>query len=252
VSSAKKVLTRRTRSRRARGSQLRSPRSHGRVRHTSYVLLSRISPEKKGVYFNERNWIFPRTQFTSALFFFDAPTVHFASATSTVLVLYAFYALFGRGVTVTVCQSVALQVCRDTVIVFTWPFLIREVSFSAFYSPKTRCSVLRSLITRYLSSCSLSLSLVPVTSSLSKMCDPLSLCSHRQPTDGEGRPIVLTQQLYKIDLTPSCFHLDWLSMFSSTHFKQSPCPLWYLYQMCPYTVYLCSSYERASIGLPFP
>jgi hypothetical protein len=51
-------------------------------------------------------------QFSSALFFFDAVNVHFASATSTILVLYGLYAFAGRGVTVAVSQSIALQVRR--------------------------------------------------------------------------------------------------------------------------------------------
>jgi hypothetical protein len=38
--------------------------------------------------------------------------VHFASAISTVLVLYGLYAFTGRGVTVTVSQSIVLQVCH--------------------------------------------------------------------------------------------------------------------------------------------
>jgi hypothetical protein len=51
------------------------------------------------------------SQFSSALFYFDAFTVHFASAISTILVLYGLYAFAGRGVTVTVSQSIVLQVC---------------------------------------------------------------------------------------------------------------------------------------------
>ncbi|KAI9512395.1 hypothetical protein F5148DRAFT_898836 [Russula earlei] len=46
---------------------------------------------------------------SSALFFFDPVTVHFASATSTAVVLYSFYAFSGLGVTAAVSQSVALQ-----------------------------------------------------------------------------------------------------------------------------------------------
>jgi hypothetical protein len=49
-------------------------------------------------------------QFSSAQFYFDAFTVHFASAFSTTLVLYGLYAFSGRGVTVTVSQSIVLQV----------------------------------------------------------------------------------------------------------------------------------------------
>jgi hypothetical protein len=68
-----------------------------------------------------RRSVFERThpipQFSSALFFFDAATVHVASATSTVLVLCGFYALVGRGITVAVSQSIALQVRRR-------PFLV--------------------------------------------------------------------------------------------------------------------------------
>ncbi len=51
-------------------------------------------------------------QFSSALFLFEAATVHFASAISTVLVLYGLYAFAGRGVTVAVSHSIALQVRR--------------------------------------------------------------------------------------------------------------------------------------------
>ncbi|KAF8501014.1 hypothetical protein F5888DRAFT_1324947 [Russula emetica] len=47
--------------------------------------------------------------FSSALFYFDAFTVHFASAISTILVLYGLYAFSGRGVTVAVSQSIVLQ-----------------------------------------------------------------------------------------------------------------------------------------------
>ncbi|KAH9969575.1 hypothetical protein BC827DRAFT_1262811 [Russula dissimulans] len=47
--------------------------------------------------------------FLSALFFFDASTVHFASATSTALVLYGLHAFSGRSLTVTVSQGFALQ-----------------------------------------------------------------------------------------------------------------------------------------------
>ena len=50
------------------------------------------------------------SQFSSALFFFDAATVHFASATSMALVLYGLYAFSGRGVTAAVSQGFALQV----------------------------------------------------------------------------------------------------------------------------------------------
>ncbi len=50
------------------------------------------------------------SQFSSAQFYFDAFTVHFASAFSTTLVLYGLYAFAGRGVTVPVSQSIVLQV----------------------------------------------------------------------------------------------------------------------------------------------
>ena len=49
-------------------------------------------------------------QFSTALLFFDAATVHFASAISIILVLYGLYAFVGRGVTATVSQTIALQV----------------------------------------------------------------------------------------------------------------------------------------------
>ena len=51
-------------------------------------------------------------KFSSAQFYFDTFTVHFASAFSTTLVLYGLYAFAGRGVTVPVSQSITLQVCH--------------------------------------------------------------------------------------------------------------------------------------------
>ena len=50
------------------------------------------------------------SQFSSAQFYFDAFTVHFASAISTVVVFYGLYAFAGRGPTVGVSQSIVLQV----------------------------------------------------------------------------------------------------------------------------------------------
>jgi len=50
------------------------------------------------------------SQSSSALVYFDAITVHFASAITTTLVLYGLYAFAGRGVTVAVSQNIVLQV----------------------------------------------------------------------------------------------------------------------------------------------
>jgi hypothetical protein len=52
------------------------------------------------------------SQFSSALFFFDAATAQVAAATSTVFVLYGLYAFSGRSVTMLVTQSITLLVCR--------------------------------------------------------------------------------------------------------------------------------------------
>lgn len=53
------------------------------------------------------------SQSSSSLFFFDAVTVHFASAISIILVFYGLYAFEGRGVTAAVSQTIALLVrCR--------------------------------------------------------------------------------------------------------------------------------------------
>lgn len=49
-------------------------------------------------------------QFSSALFFFDAATVHLAVAASTVFVLYGFYAFAGQHIGTLVLQSIVLQV----------------------------------------------------------------------------------------------------------------------------------------------
>jgi hypothetical protein len=134
------------RSRHARGSRSRLPRSCGRAPHTSCVLSPPIDRRENSVF--EGRTPCPLWQFSSALFFFDAATVHFACATSTTLVLYGSYALFGRGVTVTVSQNIALQVRRHAPTLFRWLVLITTaVSFSAFYSPKPRCRTLRNLIT---------------------------------------------------------------------------------------------------------
>jgi hypothetical protein len=49
-------------------------------------------------------------QFSSALFFFDAVTVHLAVAASTVFVLYGLYAFAGQHIGTPVLQSTVLQV----------------------------------------------------------------------------------------------------------------------------------------------
>jgi hypothetical protein len=76
------------------------------IHRASFFLSFSFSPGRC------RRNAFPSSQFSSALFFFDAATVHFASATSTVLVLCGFFVLVGRGITVAVSQSIALQVRR--------------------------------------------------------------------------------------------------------------------------------------------
>lgn len=105
-------------------------------------------------------------QFSSALFFFDAVTVHFASAASTILVLYGLYAFAGRGVTVAVSQSIALLVRRHVPLLISWLFLITAlVSFLAFCLPKPPCHILQIHISLRHLSCLLSSLPVPVTSS---------------------------------------------------------------------------------------
>lgn len=49
-------------------------------------------------------------QFSSALFFYDAMTVHLAAAASTIFVLYGLYALEGQHLGTPVLQSTVLQV----------------------------------------------------------------------------------------------------------------------------------------------
>ena len=88
-------------SRRLRGSLWCLLRSFGRAPLISYVFLVQSCGEA----FDECI-----SQFSSALFYFDAFTVHFASAISTILVLYGLYAFAGRGITVAVSQSIVLQV----------------------------------------------------------------------------------------------------------------------------------------------
>jgi hypothetical protein len=78
----------------------------------------------------------PIPQFSSALFFFDAATVHFASATSTVLVLCGFYALVGRGITIAVSQSIALQVRRRPSLRFLDHFSSQWLASGHFARPK--------------------------------------------------------------------------------------------------------------------
>ena len=50
------------------------------------------------------------SQFSSALFFYDAMTVHLAAAASTVFVLYGFYAFAGQNIGTPVLQSIVVQV----------------------------------------------------------------------------------------------------------------------------------------------
>ena len=50
------------------------------------------------------------SQFSSALFFYDAMTVHLAAAVSTVFVLYSFYAFAGQHIGTPVLQSIIVQV----------------------------------------------------------------------------------------------------------------------------------------------
>jgi hypothetical protein len=49
-------------------------------------------------------------KFSTALLYFDAATVHFASAISIILVFYSLYAFVGRNFTAGVSQIIALQV----------------------------------------------------------------------------------------------------------------------------------------------
>ncbi len=48
-------------------------------------------------------------QFSFALLFFDAVMVHLAASTSTILVLFGFYAFAGRHVGTPVLQSIVVQ-----------------------------------------------------------------------------------------------------------------------------------------------
>ena len=50
------------------------------------------------------------SQFSATLSYFDMFTVHFASASSTILVLYGLYAFAGRGATMAASQNIVLQV----------------------------------------------------------------------------------------------------------------------------------------------
>lgn len=142
--------------RRVRGSQLCPPRSYGRVPHTSYVFIGSAVEERLmgGI-----------SQSSSALFFFDAVTVHFASAISIILVVYGLYAFEGRGVTPAGSQTIALLV-RRRVSPHLPVISHHRSSFLAFCSPGPPCHTLHSHhISLHHSSCSLSSSPVPVTSS---------------------------------------------------------------------------------------
>lgn len=109
------------------------------------------------------------SQFSSALFYFDTFTVHFASAISTTLVLYGLYAFAGRGVTVTVSQSIVLQV-RHRFPQLSLGFSHHTISYLAFCLPRPLCHDLHSHISLLHSSCSPSSLPAPVTSSSSIMC----------------------------------------------------------------------------------
>jgi hypothetical protein len=88
--------------RRVRGSLCCLSRSAGRTPLISYVFIVQSCGEAFDEYVS---------QFTATLSYSDPFTVHFASAASSILVLYGLYAFAGRGVTVTVSQSIVLQVC---------------------------------------------------------------------------------------------------------------------------------------------
>lgn len=103
-------------------------------------------------------------QFTSALFFYDAMTVHLAAAASTIFVLYGFSALEGHHLGTPVLQSTVLQVSP----LFLFACLTMShtgISFSGFLSQKSRYRVIQNQITRHHSSYFLSPSLAPSTSS---------------------------------------------------------------------------------------
>ena len=145
--------------RRVRRSRSCLPRSYGRAPHIPYVLYSIYLVAEEA--FDGRQC----PQFSSALLFFDAATVHFASAASTILVLYGLYAFAGRGVTVAVSQSIALLVRRNVPLLISWLFLTTSlVSFLAFCSPRPPCHILRNHISLRHLSCSLSSLPVPVMS----------------------------------------------------------------------------------------
>jgi hypothetical protein len=179
------------------------------------------------------------SQFSSALNFFDPPTVQITSATSTVLVVYGLYAFSGRGITAALSQNIALQVRPSPVLPLVpgggsplW------FSFLAFCSPRSHYHNLPSHISLPHSSSSPSPSPVPVMSSslIMYLSSPLTRIS----TDGEGRFIVLILQLYTIDSMPSCLPLDSRFILPSAHFRRSPCPR-SSYQIGPCTVYHRSS-----------
>ncbi|KAI9465512.1 hypothetical protein BJY52DRAFT_1183607 [Lactarius psammicola] len=58
-------------------------------------------------------WASAAYTFSSALFFFDAVTVHLAAAASIVFVLYGFYAFAGQHIGTPVLQSTVLQIYRS-------------------------------------------------------------------------------------------------------------------------------------------
>ena len=151
-------------SRPLRGSRWCLLRSFGRVLLISYVFFVQSCGEA----FDECI-----SQFSSALFYFDVFTVHFASAISNILVLYGLYAFSGRGVTVAASQSIVLQVRYR----FPPLFLVvshHHISFLAFCLPRPPCHILHNHISLLHSSCLPSSLPAPVTSSSSIMCHLLS------------------------------------------------------------------------------
>ncbi|KAH9080563.1 hypothetical protein EDB83DRAFT_2513530 [Lactarius deliciosus] len=72
-------------------------------------LASQDDDGSDAVVFASVVWASAAYTFSSALFFFDAVTVHLAAAASTLFVLYGFYALMGQHIGMPVLQSTVLQ-----------------------------------------------------------------------------------------------------------------------------------------------
>ena len=218
----------------ARGSRSRSLRSYGRVPHTSYVFLTHTSGDTSfflsGPY--HRSSLLPSFSLTRRPF--TSLARHQSSSSCTAFTRLRGGASPQPSLKASLFRSVAVFLLFSSIIVS-----LRVISSSALNSLKSHCRILRSLITRH-SSCSPSLSAVLVTSFSSIACRHFSPPFTRTCTDDEIRFIVLMRQLYKIDLTPSCFHLDLPSTFSFAHIKQSLYHLLpsYLYQIGPCTAYL--------------